>query len=75
MFNVRLAAGYLYGKWLFTWLSLVTSLMMVSYFVLSFFSQDILDGHGTELSKFLIIFIPTLSNRKWLSCHYLDVNL
>ena len=27
MFNVRLAGGYLYGKQLFTWLSLVVSLM------------------------------------------------
>ena len=34
MFNVRLADDHLYGKWLFTWLSLVMSLM-VSYFVLS----------------------------------------
>ena len=36
MFNVRLAGEHLYGKWLFTWLSLVVSLM-VTYFVLSFF--------------------------------------
>ena len=36
MLNVRLAGDYLYGKWLFTWLSLVMSLM-VSYCVLSFF--------------------------------------
>ena len=35
MFNVRLADNHLYGEWLFTWLSLVMSLM-VSYFVLSF---------------------------------------
>ena len=27
MFNVRLAGGHLYGKQLFTWLSLVGSLM------------------------------------------------
>ena len=27
MFNVRLAGGHLYGKQLFTWLSLVLSLM------------------------------------------------
>ena len=27
MFNVRLAGGHLYGKQLFTWLSLVVSLM------------------------------------------------
>ena len=37
MFNVRLAGGHLYGKQLFTWLSVVVS------FVLSFFSLDVLD--------------------------------
>ena len=42
MFNVRLAGDHLYGKWLFTWLSLVM-FFMVSYFVLSFFPRDILD--------------------------------
>ena len=41
MFNVRLAGGHLYGKQLFTWLSLVVSLM--ASFVLSFFPQDVLD--------------------------------
>ena len=42
MFNVRLAGGNLYGKQLFTWLSLVVSLM--ASFVLSFFPLDVLDG-------------------------------
>ena len=42
MFNVRLAGGYLYGKQLFTWLSLVVSFM--TSFVLSFFPMDVLDG-------------------------------
>ena len=42
MFNVWLAGDHLYWKWLFTWLSLVMSLM-VSYFVLSFFPRDVLD--------------------------------
>ena len=28
MFNVRLADDHLYGTWLFTWLSLVMSLMV-----------------------------------------------
>ena len=42
MFNVRLAGGHLYGKQLFTWLSLVVS-FMASY-VLSFFPLDVLDG-------------------------------
>ena len=41
MFNVRLAGGHLYGKQLFTWLSLVTSL--IESFVLSFFPLDVLD--------------------------------
>ena len=37
MFNDRLAGDHLYGKWLFTWLSLVLSL------VVSFFLRDVLD--------------------------------
>ena len=37
-----IASPDLYGKWLFSWLSLVMSLM-VSYFVLSFFPRDVLD--------------------------------
>ena len=41
MFNVRLAGGHLCGKQLFTWLSLVVSLM--ASFVLSLFPLDVLD--------------------------------
>ena len=41
MFNVRLAGGHLYGKQLFTWLSLVVSMM--ASFVLSFFPLHVLD--------------------------------
>ena len=41
MFNVRLAGGHLYGKQLFTRLSLLVSLM--ASFVLSFFPLDVLD--------------------------------
>ena len=41
MFDVRLAGGHLYWKQLFTWLSLVVSLM--ASFVLSFFPLDVLD--------------------------------
>ena len=41
MFNVRLAGGHLYGKQLFTWVSLVVSLM--ASFVLSSFPLDVLD--------------------------------
>ena len=42
MFHVRLAGGHLYGKQLFTWLSLV--LFLMASFVLSFFELDVLDG-------------------------------
>ena len=41
MFNVRLAGGHLYGKQLFTCLSLEVSLM--ASFVLSLFPLDVLD--------------------------------
>ena len=41
MLNVRLAGGHRYGKQLFTWLSLVVSLL--ASFVLSIFPQDVLD--------------------------------
>ena len=41
MLNVRLIGDHLYGKLLFTWLSLVMFLM--EPFVLSFFPQDVLD--------------------------------
>ena len=41
MLNVRLAGDHLYGKLLFTWLSLVMS--MVVSFVLSFFPRGVLD--------------------------------
>ena len=43
MFTVRQAGDHLYGKRLFTWLSLVMSLM-VPYFVESVFPRDVLDG-------------------------------
>ena len=42
MFNVRLVGGYLYGKQLFTWLSLVVSLM-ASFCAVLFFPPDVLD--------------------------------
>ena len=72
MFNVRLADGHLYGKQLFTWLSLVVSLM--ASFVLSFFPLDVLDeiwdliesvSEGfltySSLSQFLRVFLPTFT--------------
>ena len=54
MFNVRLVGGHLYGKQLFTWLSLVVSFM--ASVVLSFFPLDVLDG-----SQFLRDFLPTFT--------------
>ena len=50
MFNVRLAGGHLYGKQLFTWLSLVVSFM--ASFVLSFFPLDFLDGVWDLIESF-----------------------
>ena len=41
MLNVRLAGGHLYGKQLFTWLSLVVSLRRL--LVLSFLPLDVFD--------------------------------
>ena len=41
MFNVRLAGGHLYGKQLFTWLSLVVSLM--AFLCCLSFPLDVLD--------------------------------
>ena len=41
MLNVRLAGGRLYGKRLFTWLSLVISLM--AFFCAVLFPLDVLD--------------------------------
>ena len=59
MFNVRLAGCHLYGKQLFTWLSLVVSFM--AYFVLSFFPLDVLDGIWESVSEgFLTYFC-----RRW----------
>ena len=59
MFNVRLASGYLYGKQLFTWLSIVVSFM--ASFVLSFFPLDVLDGIWDLIESVSEDFLPTLS--------------
>ena len=71
MFNVKLAGGHLYGKQLFTWLSLVVSFM--ESFLLSFFPLDVLGGiwdliesvsegflTHSLIEKFLRVFLPTL---------------
>ena len=42
MFNIRLDGGRLYGKELFTWLSLVMYLM-ASFLCCPFFTLDVLD--------------------------------
>ena len=42
MFNVRLAGGHLYGKQLFTWLSLLVSLM-ASFCAVFFSPLDVMD--------------------------------
>ena len=60
MFNVRLAGDHLYGKSLYTWMSLVMSLM-VSYFVLPFSHELSWMRSGTELNQFLRIFLPTFA--------------
>ena len=54
MLNVRLAGGHLYGKQLFTWLSLVVSLM--AWFVLSFFPLDVWDVIESVFKGFLTYF-------------------
>ena len=53
MLNVRLAGDHLYGKLLFTWLTIVMS-MMVSFCAVLFPTRC----HG--LSQFLRVFLPTL---------------
>ena len=77
MFNVRLAGGHLYGKQLFTWLSLVVSLM--ASFVLSFFPLDVLDdiwdligavseGFLTYSRKLVDAHPPAVPRRRFCFC-------
>ena len=55
MFGVRLAGDHLCAQWMFTWLSLVISLMLP--FLCCPFSHEISwMRSGTELSEFLRIF-------------------
>ena len=61
MFNVRLAGGHLYGKQLFTWLSLVVSFM--ASFVLSFFPLEVLDGIWDLIESVSGDFLPTLGTK------------
>ena len=59
MLNVRLAGGHLYGKQLFTWLSLVS--LMVSFCAVLFSHFMSWMRSETDLSQFLRDFLPTLS--------------
>ena len=58
MFNVRLAGDNLYGKLMFTWLSLVMSLMV---FFCPFFPRDVLNEIWDLIESvsegFLLIFL------------------
>ena len=59
MLNVREAGDHLYGKWQFTWLSLVMSLMASFYDVL--FTRDVLDEIWGVIQSVLKGFlVPTL---------------
>ena len=58
MLNVRLAGNHLYGKLLFTWLSLVRSLMVS--FLLSFFPRVVL-GEIWDLIESVSEGFPTYS--------------
>ena len=59
MLNVRLAGDHQYGKLLFTWQSLVMSLM-VFFLCCLFFHEMSWMRSGTKLSQFLRVFLPTL---------------
>ena len=64
MFNLRLAGGHLYGKQMFTWLSLVVSFM--ASVVLSFFPLDVLDGIWDLIESFSEGFLT-------YSCYVLNI--
>ena len=64
MFNVRIAGGHLYGKQLFTWLSLVVSFM--ASFVLSFFPLDVLDGIWDLIESVSEGFLTYSSMEEWV---------
>ena len=74
MFNVRLAGGHLYGKQLFTWLSLVVSLM--ASFVLSLFPLDVLDEIWDlieSVSEGFLTYTLTNFNQWFLRyCHFCE---
>ena len=59
MFNVKLAGDHLYGKWLFTWLSLLMALM-ASYLCYPFSHEMSWMRSGIEFSQSLRNVLPTL---------------
>ena len=61
--SVRLAGDHLHGKLLFTWLSLVMSLMVS--FCLSLFPQLVLDEIWDLMSQFLRVSPPAFSTRAY----------
>ena len=60
MFYVRPASDHLYGKLLFTWLSLVMSLMVSFCAVL--FPRDFLDEIWDLIESLSEVILPTLEN-------------
>ena len=60
MFNVRLAGDHLYEKWLFTWLSLVMSLMVSNIVFCPCFHEMFSMKSGTKLGQFMRIFSSSL---------------
>ena len=75
MFTVRLAGGHLYGKQLFTWLSLVVSLM--ASFVLSFFPLDVLDEIWDLIESISEGFLTysSLPSKTTVKCHISGIGL
>ena len=67
MINVRLAGDHLYGKLLFTWLSLLMSLCCPFPHEMSWMRS------GTYLSQFLRVFLLTFIKRHKLSERTLHV--
>ena len=58
MLNVRQAGDHLDGKSMYTWLSLVMSLMVS--FLLTRFPRDVLDEIWDLIESVLGVFLPTL---------------
>ena len=72
MLIVGLAGGRLCGRWLFTWLSLVMSLMASFFLVLSFLLRDVYDEIWILIEAVSEGFLPTLSNVFTCSLYFLS---